>query len=733
MEILLFVTSKKDEMAYIAYLESAYPREYARGLSQSPSTECTIKLIVDRDCTNPGDALRSVDKLNIVQSNPFLLLHNPIISNVDLAPVLDNFKKRTSKGDGGCMTCLFSSRLPNSRHPDVGYDGREIYLGTDSLSKEILLYHAKPKHLSAWTNSDDRPKMRYDMSNTIPIPTSFLHAYNTIEIHPHVSDIGIDVCSPEVLARFSDEFDYREVRKQFVANSVAEEEEGLRPKIFAHLIGDNEYCCAVRDFRTYDAVSRDVIRRRCYPVVVDAIESNSVRKFKYSRHFVYRESKVGNSIDRTTEIGRGCVVGAAVKIGKSGVMKDVVFGDSTVVGDGARISNSHLFEGVQLGDNVTVNGALIGQNAVIKSNAVIHHGVVIGDNCVIGENVNIDPFTHIVCGEDEIEDEDSDDGFDDDGTVDEDKVESQFFETDEAVVGVGGRGRIFVPRVDDSDSDSDEDLSDDSDDMGGIYRDHSIKRKLIHESQSIGFSPDLIVETDGLLDARYNTANNSDDDDDQDDLFFGGGDDTELNFGNNNNNMLITGRQKGVDIILELKNLCLEHEEGASLENLAIELNSFKFSQNASYVDCNRAAMLAAKENAEKEVKDNVSSLSAMQAVMKFRISVGNFKVLFNKLSPRVDDQLGVVLGLEEICSETEDNTIGAKLGSQGFMIMLRFCYEDLEILSEECINHWAEKRSGGEGDEGALALFKSNYVQQFLEWLAESEEEDSSDEDESD
>ena len=35
----------------------------------------------------------------------------------------------------------------------------------------------------------------------------------------------------------------------------------------------------------------------------------------------------------------------------------------------------------------------------------------------------------------------------------------------------------------------------------------------------------------------------------------------------------ITGRQKGIDVIKELKNLCLEHDEKASLKNLAIELN----------------------------------------------------------------------------------------------------------------------------------------------------------------
>jgi len=126
---------------------------------------------------------------------------------------------------------------------------------------------------------------------------------------------------------------------------------------------------------------------------------------------------------------------------------------------------------------------------------------------------------------------------------------------------------------------------------------------------------------------KFGRRDESEDEDDEDDLFFAGGEDEEINFSsNNNNNMMITGRQKGIDVIKELKNLCLEHEEGASLENLAIELNSFKFSQNASYVDCNRAAVLAAKENSEEKVGD---AGSAMKIIMEMRSSLEKWEVLF--------------------------------------------------------------------------------------------------------
>ena len=92
----------------------------------------------------------------------------------------------------------------------------------------------------------------------------------------------------------------------------------------------------------------------------------------------------------------------------------------------------------------------------------------------------------------------------------------------------------------------------------------------MHESRSIGFDYEMVLETEEILHSRFGQGGDDSDggSEGEDDFFAGDG----LQFGTNNNNILITGRQKGVDVVKELKNLCLEHDEGASLENLAIEV-----------------------------------------------------------------------------------------------------------------------------------------------------------------
>ena len=87
-------------------------------------------------------------------------------------------------------------------------------------------------------------------------------------------DCGVDVCSPEVLWRYSENFDYQELRRDFVANEVANVE--LGQKVFARVLGDAEgYGARVHDPRLLDAVSTDVLRRWAYPLTPDAMSHAS--------------------------------------------------------------------------------------------------------------------------------------------------------------------------------------------------------------------------------------------------------------------------------------------------------------------------------------------------------------------------------------------------------------------------------------------------------------------------
>jgi len=239
---------------------------------------------------------------------------------------------------------------------------------------------------------------------------------------------------------------------------------------------------------------------------------------------------------------------------------------------------------------------------------------------------------------------------------------------------------------------------------------------------------------------------------------------------NNNDDVVVIGRQKGVDVIKEMTEICMEFDDECHpIENLAIELNSFKFSQNATYSDCATACLLSLLR------KMQVSpAMSDGRLVSLLKIKLDTFWTgMLQKLCPGVAEELSIVKALEyaatidqqqeqqqqqqsptttstttnnnnddEQAATTEQTEIAQKLRSgMAFRFVLQTLH-DQEVLSEESILMWAEehRRSGrdnndNDNDDPKRKLFMIQSVQDFLEWLEEEdsdEEESGSDDDDS-
>ncbi|KAF3576369.1 hypothetical protein DY000_02035281 [Brassica cretica] len=161
-----------------------------------------------------------------------------------------------------------------------------------------------------------------------------------------MQDCYIDVCSPEVLSLFEDNFDYQHLRRHFVKGVLVDDIMGY--KIFTHEIGSS-YAARVDNFRSYDTVSKDIIQRWTYPYVPDISFS-------------------GNR---------------ALKVGRQGVYKacDVVQSRSA---DGCYIWNDVTIEdGCEIGNAIVCDGVKIRAGAVVQPGAVLSFNVVVGRGFVV--------------------------------------------------------------------------------------------------------------------------------------------------------------------------------------------------------------------------------------------------------------------------------------------------------------------------------------------------------------
>ena len=805
------------------------------------TNDITMKIVVIRDSTitNDGDALREMEKRNVIQSDPFILMYGDTITNVSLPEKIKLYQQyRTTIDTSTISMMLFKSIGTSSplhstmaNNVIVGFNnnnnnnhrGNEATAASSSSSsilgpdhdttsgQRILLYD---NHTCS-SNPSSKKYMQF--------PCSFMNQIcNDIMIRTDLYDTGIDICSPELLVRFSDEFDYQNIRNEFVTNTVAEEEIGLQQSIYGCIVANTEYAARVHDFRIYHHISHDILRRYVYPTVPDNVAMTSFRprqlvspsssssssssellRYAVQHHFMYHQYEGGSSPMlndtkmTTTRIGRTSIITGPGLIGHNCRLEEhcsirsSVIGNSCSISNHCTITNSHIWDNTIIESNVTIHHSIIASHVVIKSGVTIPRGCIIGTGCIIGRNMKLAEYTRLTCTKPNDDDDFNMDG-DHDDWDDEDKAgdnktensgilqiprsaddDDDNFVSDVDVVGTDGKGRVWQPPSTDNDDDDDDD---DDEAMKGDNEQRITTNDDAIKSQCIGYNvahfyldrvpyQDYKDDDDSFSDEdeyddhemghrQYNSDYGDDDDEeDQDNA-------VQLTFGETAPaSMTIIGRQDGVDVVKELKLICLEYE-GGSIDNLGIELNSYKFSQNATYADCTMAAIMAVMEKIPVTTK-----MSDGKLISEFKSSLEQWSSLLTKMCIGVDEEKAIVLGLErcaigdttnnnnnnEDVEKSNQEQIVTKLSSgMSFRLLLQTLHNE-EIVSEEAILLWAHERrteilvantSGGGGggtkhvanemtllQERRMQLFQLPPVQEFLEWLEDGDDDDDDDE----
>ena len=797
--------------------------------SSSSALSSTMKIIVVRDMTitNDGDALREMEKRNVIQSDPFILMYGDTITNVSLPEKIKLYQQyRTSIDTSTISMMLFKSIGTSSPlHSTVA---NNVMIGFNNNNTTNYTNNSKETSSSSDdTTNECKRILLYDNhshknsynQNYIQFPCSFMNQIcNDVMIRTDLYDTGIDICSPELLVRFSDEFDYQNIRNEFVTNTVAEEEIGLQQSIYGCIVSNTEYAARIHDVRIYHQISKDLLRRYVYPTVPDNVAVTSFHSkqqqsssslpelFRYSvqNHFLYQQYEALTSTNNTstynlshnnsgssgngmktksTRIGRTSIVtgpgliGHSCHIDEHCYIRSSVIGHSCSISNHCTISNSHIWDNTIIEANVTIHHSIIASHVLVKSGVTIPRGCIIGSGCIIGKDTKLSEYTRLTCTkpddendfnmDDDNDDWDGDDKMPDEGVIQnkgsaDDDDEDDDFVSDLDVVGTDGKGRVWQPSMADNDDDDDDDDEPVKDDAEQI----TTMNNIAIQSQCIGFDigqlsayrlqqQDYDDDDDSFSDEDeyddhnmgrrpYDNENDDFDDDDDDD-------DGHVTFGEptltaqmaSTNNAII-GRQDGVDVVKELKLICLEYE-GGSIDNLGIELNSYKFSQNATYADCTMAAMMAIIEKLHI-----TSKMSDGKLISEFKSSMEQWSSLLHKMCIGMEEELAIVLGLER-CAIGHDTTTTAedddvamnseqvtKLSSgMSFRLLLQTLHDE-EIVSEEAILQWASERRNDTVDGDALQkrrrqLFQLPPVQDFLEWLEDGDDDDDDDEEEND
>lgn len=387
----LFVSGIK-QVFVLCTAHASRVKEY---LSNSRWSNMDVEAVWLPESRSTCDSLRAVLASGVIQSDPFVLVNSDIVASMSLADAIAAHRSRSAADPRNVITMVFKQSPPG--HPSRSFVDDENVIATapwtaSSGKASSKIPQAQGCEVLAYA---DAKRLK---TVTIP-PTLFRGGGSGPNLFPHSSvtfrydlmDTYIDICSPSILELIEDEFDWRSMRQSVIRGILASDVLGYR--VFAHIVNE-EYAARINCLKTYDAVSRQVVRRWAFPITPD---NNIVPDTQFTRsdRNVYRDRAF---INRTARVEANTIIGKGTFIGAGAVIRDSIIGKNCHIESGARIIGSYLWDRVLVGEGSSIEKSLLCSNVIVGKGANVRTGSVVSYDTIVGESFVVPPFSR-VCGD----------------------------------------------------------------------------------------------------------------------------------------------------------------------------------------------------------------------------------------------------------------------------------------------------------------------------------------------
>ncbi|KIP09509.1 hypothetical protein PHLGIDRAFT_102716 [Phlebiopsis gigantea 11061_1 CR5-6] len=344
-----------------------------------------VPIITSKETFTPGDAMRDIYTHGIIKTD-FVLVMGDLVSNVRIDEVVRIHKERRKTNKDAIMTMVVKESGATHRTRSRADYGVFVL---DTETSECLHYEAA---------------VGYPPTRHVRVPRDVLAEHPEVEIRNDLIDCSIDVCSVEVPSLFQDNFDYGDIRRDFVHGVLTSDL--LMKNIYCYVVKEG-YAARVADTRSYDSVSKDILSRWTFPLVPDD-NHPSGHSYEYLRSNTYIAKDSSVVLSRTCKVNGPSLIGSHSTISPGAVITASVIGQRCTIGPNAVVSHSYLFDDTHLGAGVVVEQSIVGARVAIGEGSRIARGSLVGDGVTLGTGARLGPFERVSRRRSQAEDEESD-------------------------------------------------------------------------------------------------------------------------------------------------------------------------------------------------------------------------------------------------------------------------------------------------------------------------------------
>jgi translation initiation factor eIF-2B subunit epsilon len=594
--------------------------------------------------TSVGDVMRDLDQKGLL-SGDFLSVSGDVVSNLPITVALAKHKARRQKDKNAIMTMLL----------------REV--GLSQRAKErvcVPTFVIDPANNRCLHYEEGRRGQRAHL--TID-PETLSHS--ELDIRQDLIDCRIDICTPEMLSLWSDNFDNQSPRKDFLHGVLKDHE--LNGKTIHTYIVKDHFASRASDLRAYDTLSNDIASRWTFPACPDTRD-----RYRLSPAGVYQEE--GVMLARSCQVKPRSIIGRGTSIGDKTLIVNSVVGRNCLIGRNVQIRNSHIWDSAVIGDDAKILHAIIGDEAVVGRGCTVDDGSLISFGVEIGQGQNVAQGSRIT------RTRISDDG-------------ANGHNAD--IVGEGGKGYAY-----EDDVEGQEDVK-----SAGLGERTSRLRPNPCSHYVVYQNADFVASNSSL-------SSNGSEESEARSAFAGS---RSESFATTMSDDDVTDRFHHEAVVSLFERM----QRGTHQDDVRVELMGLRFAQNATEHQVRRAIAVSLMKHISHQVESDKAKPA--DAVKQSLIS-------YRKLIQREQSQETAADHVDFLL-EAQKDLIHRSHGDQILLHMTKELY-DQDLFEEEVFTEWWEdERSGSTEDLKHVR----EPTRQFLDWLANADEESESDDDDDD
>ncbi|KFY82059.1 hypothetical protein V500_10856 [Pseudogymnoascus sp. VKM F-4518 (FW-2643)] len=604
--------------------------------------------------TSYGDAMRMIDSRGIITGD-FLLTYADVVSNLPIGPILQKHRTRRTEDKNAIMTVV------------TRYGGPGQHRAKPKAVVPVFVNNPRKVRILHYDEMTPFDERKY-----IDLPVEVLEEPE-FEMRGDLIDTGIDICTPDVLALWSESFDAEKPRSQFLHNILKDYE--LNGKTIHIEIVDKHYAARASTLQLYDCVSKDILGRWTFPMIPD---NNWVIDQKYSRGAGGIIKEDGVILARSCKVGKKTVLGRATSIGDGTVISNSIIGRRCQIGKNVVIEDSYIWDDVVVEDSAHIKKSIIASEAAIGKSAAILEGALISYSVRIGSNTTVKAGERITRAKRKRED-----------------VEGEPLArvpADTSIVGEGGDGYAY--------EDTEEDEKDACRDLLSTLIYSTAHLNLAEDSFSQIGSDAGSDEDEAEARSRHSSFASAVSDDEA-----SGDESSGQNF----------HKDAVADVFKTLS-------ESGDFHNTRVEFTSLRLSNNATDHHMHRAIAVGFIKRIVQLIEGGAEPLKAVKQTLAQEGATAFLSDVALGRDKRVGDQADLLTSFQkDLCNR-----------EKGEAVLFSLCKEfyDLEVIEEEGFEAWWKDPKGSETEHMRRVRVMAGG---FIAWLEDAEEEDSDDEDDED